>query len=88
MIDALKLMPILALFLWAIPMLWVSDDGSQKTSAALVYLFLVWAGMILVVRLLSRRAANMPLDDLALMRRYSAQATGNEAGNEDDKEVR
>jgi hypothetical protein len=75
MIDALKILPVLALFLWAIPMLWVSEEGNQQTSVALIYLFSVWAGMIILVRILSRRAANMPLDDLALMRRYSGQSS-------------
>ena len=50
--DAAKLLPVLGLLLFLLPVLW-AGDGS--TGAGLIYLFGAWAVMIVVMKLLSRR---------------------------------
>ena len=63
--DAVRLLPILGLILWMVPLLWpVADEtaaGGVKTSSALLYLFAVWIFLSLVARMLwwhtSRRDA-------------------------------
>ena len=50
--DAAKLLPVLGLLLFLIPVLWA---GNGSTGGGLNYLFGVWAVIIIVMRLLSRR---------------------------------
>jgi hypothetical protein len=53
--DAARLLPILGVILWLIPLLWTrgGPDGT-KTSTALIYVFSVWAIVIVLSFLLSR----------------------------------
>jgi len=48
--DAARLMPLLGAFLFAIPLLWPGPDdtaaGDMPTSRAILYIFAVWAGLI------------------------------------------
>jgi len=54
--DAARLLPLLGLVLWLIPLLWPREPGAaQSTSFALIYLFGVWTGLILLSFVLSRR---------------------------------
>jgi len=54
--DAARLLPLLGLILWLIPLLWPREPGAaQETSFALLYIFGVWAGLILLSLVLSRR---------------------------------
>ena len=51
--DAARLLPLLGAALFAVPLLWpVAPDGDparqMPTSAALFYIFAVWAGLIVV----------------------------------------
>ncbi|GGL65030.1 hypothetical protein GCM10011392_19580 [Wenxinia marina] len=44
--DALRLMPVLGAILFMVPLLWPTGEGTgARTSAALVYLFVAWAGL-------------------------------------------
>ena len=52
--DAAQLMPVCGLTLWLIPLLWPHGDGGQPTSSAVLYVFAVWAGLIVAAFLLSR----------------------------------
>ncbi len=49
--DSARLVPIAGLILLLMPLLWAARSG---TSGALIYIFSVWALLILVVGLLSR----------------------------------
>ena len=52
LMDAVRLVPILGLGLWMVPLLWSHPDepgGSVSISAALTYLFGVWFVLIAVV---------------------------------------
>jgi uncharacterized membrane protein len=50
--DAAKLLPVLGLLLFLIPVLWA---GNGSTGGGLVYLFGAWAVIIVIMKLLSRR---------------------------------
>lgn len=66
MIDAIRLLPLLGLLLWMLPLIWpvpvpvpAAEEGSDviSTSVALRYLFGVWIAMVLFGWLLWRRTA-------------------------------
>ncbi|SFS47217.1 hypothetical protein SAMN04488040_0487 [Sulfitobacter marinus] len=61
LMDAVRLLPVLALALWMVPLLWpVPDTGADPeitTSHTLRYIFGVWLGMILLALFLWRRTA-------------------------------
>lgn len=53
--DAARLLPVVGMILWLIPLLWLREPGAaQSTSFALLYLFGIWAGLILLSFVLSR----------------------------------
>lgn len=49
--DAAKLLPFVGLVLFLLPVLWTRE---ATTAGGIVFLFTVWAGLILVVAVLSR----------------------------------
>jgi hypothetical protein len=52
--DAARLLPVAGLFLLLLPMLWEPADGSGRpTSLDGIYLFVVWALLILAARILA-----------------------------------
>lgn len=55
MADAARLLPILGVILFAVPLLWITKAGDTKTGAVMVYLFVVWAFLVVVAGFLSRR---------------------------------
>ena len=69
MMDAARVLPILGAVLFMLPMLWHHPDaqgtatGSVRTSYAYVYLFALWAGLILLSGLLSRNASTWRGDE-------------------------
>lgn len=53
--DAARLLPVIAVFLVALPALWAAHgDGAGGLSGTIVYLFAVWAGLILAAALIAR----------------------------------
>lgn len=57
MMDALRLLPVLAVLLWLLPLFWPSGEtGAERVplSAAITYVFGVWFLMILAAFGLSR----------------------------------
>ena len=52
--DAARLLPILGLFLFMMPLL-RQAGGPAPTATIVVYIFVVWFGLILLAGLLSRR---------------------------------
>ena len=54
--DAARLLPVIGLFAWLIPLLWPrTADAAPAMGTALIYLFTTWIILILVGALLSRR---------------------------------
>jgi hypothetical protein len=51
--DAARLLPILGSVLWLLPLLWTGDEQT-RTSVVLVYVFAVWAFLIVASFILSR----------------------------------
>lgn len=55
MIDAAGLLPLLGAFLFLLPLLWVGAlGGAPRTSHVMLYLFAVWALLVLLSALVSR----------------------------------
>ena len=50
--DAAKLIPILGILLFLLPILWAGD---ARTSGGLVYLFAIWGALIVAMAVISRR---------------------------------
>lgn len=52
LMDAARMLPVLGVVLWMVPLLWPTgpDDVKQRvpTSSAMIYVFVVWAGLICV----------------------------------------
>ncbi|MCR8550281.1 hypothetical protein M4578_20865 [Salipiger sp. P9] len=57
-IDAARVLPLIGLMLWLIPLLWREDGAAAvRSSSAIVYLFGVWAFLVLGAVILSTRLA-------------------------------
>ena len=53
--DAARLLPVLGVVLWMIPLLWPRGPGDGTlNSAALIYMFAVWIALIVTALLMSR----------------------------------
>ena len=64
--DALRLLPIFGAILWIIPLSW--PEGPQDghgNAGALIYIFVVWALLIVAAFLMSRRLRPDDLSDEA-----------------------
>lgn len=52
--DAARVLPLIGAFLFFVPLLWSGPDGGYAaTGAGVVYLFLIWVGLILFSLFLS-----------------------------------
>ncbi len=58
--DAARLLPIVGAALFLLPILWSS---SARTGSGAIYLFAVWAGLIIAVSLISRRLVDSEPED-------------------------
>jgi len=57
--DAARLLPILAVFLIILPMLWGEEASDlRRTSSDGIYLFAVWLILIIIAALLARRLSS------------------------------
>lgn len=49
LIDMSRALPVIGALLWAVPLLWpTGPDSGTSTSVAIIYLFGVWLGMVLL----------------------------------------
>ncbi len=56
--DAARLLPIVGLLLFLVPVMWAPEsDAPAGTAAGLIYLFLIWAGLILIAAWMARYLA-------------------------------
>lgn len=54
--DAARLLPIAGAFLFCVPILWApATTAGTETASGTIYLFAVWAGLIILAFALSRR---------------------------------
>ncbi len=58
--DALRMLPVLGVILWLLPLLW---RGAGGTGIAVQYVFGVWVFLIVLAALLSRRLVPDAPDD-------------------------
>jgi len=59
--DAAKLIPVVGAILLLMPIIW---GGAARTSGGLLYIFTVWAILIVLIALISRRLVqNIPESD-------------------------
>ena len=64
--DAARLLPVLGLLLWAVPLLWPSGDApAVRSSGALIYIFGIWALLVCATFLLSLRLGMRLKEDAA-----------------------
>ncbi|MDR9392979.1 MAG: hypothetical protein RI571_01505 [Roseovarius sp.] len=54
MADAARLLPLMGAFLFALPLLWQSDDKTALTTHVIFYLFCVWLGLVALAGVISR----------------------------------
>ena len=50
--DAAKLVPIVGLILFLLPLLWAA---SARTGGGIVYIFVIWAALIVLIGFISKR---------------------------------
>lgn len=50
--DGARMLPVLGLVLWLVPLLW--PRGQVGNSAALIYIFAVWGGLVLAALVIAR----------------------------------
>ena len=60
--DAARLLPILGLLLFMLPLLWVIGDAAPRTARGVIYIFAVWAVLILAAGWLAPRLMSPPPD--------------------------
>lgn len=52
--DLIRMLPMIGALLWSVPLLWPSGGpDSPRASAAIIYLFGVWLGMVLLGALMA-----------------------------------
>lgn len=55
LMDAARLLPIVGLLLFLMPLMWASGtDTSTSTVCGVIYLFVIWAGLILIAAWMAR----------------------------------
>jgi hypothetical protein len=52
--DAARMLPVLGAVLWLIPLFWERGEGGARNSQALIFVFAVWAVLIVLSVVLSR----------------------------------
>jgi len=56
LMDAARLLPLLGLLLFLLPLIWANNDSNPAaTSRGVMYVFSVWAGLIVAAVLLARK---------------------------------
>ncbi|SFL39264.1 hypothetical protein [Shimia haliotis] len=55
LIDFIRMVPVFGAILWAVPLLWSTEEGRQvATSDAIVFIFFVWFALVGVGCVLAR----------------------------------
>jgi hypothetical protein len=61
--DALRMLPVAGALLFCVPMLWPTEPGAAiPVSSAIIYIFLVWAGLVVLSAVLATTAARQQRD--------------------------
>jgi len=63
LMDAARLLPVVGALLFLVPLLWGPGPGeSASTAEGMIYIFAVWAGLIVLAAVLARRLADTGAD--------------------------
>ncbi|MEP2533829.1 hypothetical protein [Shimia sp.] len=55
LVDTIRILPLIGALLWAVPLLWPNQsEGAVSGSDAVIYIFVVWFGLVIVGAMLSR----------------------------------
>jgi len=61
--DAARLLPVVGLLLFLVPLLWATDRADRAaTASSTIYVFVVWFGLIAGAVVLSRALSKPPPD--------------------------
>lgn len=52
-VDAMRILPFVGVFLWVIPLFWTDETKTHLTSTTMLYIFGVWMSLVLVNFVLS-----------------------------------
>jgi hypothetical protein len=64
LMDAARLLPVVGGLLFLVPLLWTSGpDEGAATAPTMIYVFAVWAGLIVTAVLLARKLSGKATDD-------------------------
>jgi hypothetical protein len=64
LIDLFKMLPLIGLVLWHVPLLWQATGEDKVTSAeAVIYVFSIWFILVLVAALAARALKERPVID-------------------------
>jgi len=62
--DMARLLPVLAAVLFVLPLIWkLTGNDGRGTSDVVIYLFVIWSGLIAVAAIISRRLKLEPESD-------------------------
>ncbi len=61
--DAARVLPVLGVLLWSVPLLWGIGSTGAVASSALMYLFGVWAMLVLASALITIRLGRDDMPD-------------------------
>ncbi|MGA1180891.1 MAG: hypothetical protein ACO3U1_09820 [Marivivens sp.] len=54
--DMARILPVLAAVLFVLPLIWkLTGNDGRGTSDVMIYLFVIWSGLIAIAAILSRR---------------------------------
>ena len=57
LVDVIRILPLIGALLWLVPLLWQTGAGGMASSDAIIYIFLVWFGLVVLGAVLSRLLA-------------------------------
>jgi hypothetical protein len=60
--DAARLLPVVGVLLFLLPLLWLIGSEAPRTARGVLYVFLVWSGLIVVAAWLAPRLMASPPD--------------------------
>lgn len=53
--DAARILPLLGIILWLVPLLWPANPAEPDMPAAFIYTFVIWVILIVMAALISLR---------------------------------
>ncbi|MGX9350719.1 hypothetical protein ACS3QZ_05930 [Shimia sp. W99] len=58
LVDTIRILPVVGALLWSVPLLWpTGEESGVATSDAIVYVFVVWFGLVVAGAFLARAVA-------------------------------